>query len=103
MANTMISDKDKYMMVRAAELARFGEHRVRVGCVITSHGKIIVGAFNTRRNLTNIEYEVYGRTTHAEIAAAKQIEFDPSRNARGYRIYVARVGAFRCARSRFAS
>lgn len=81
-----LSSTDHYLFRRARELAEFGEHRVRVGCVAAIKGTTICGAFNTHRNLPSVEYPYC--TNHAESNAIDGIPYDKKNKVT---LYVARI------------
>lgn len=86
MRQSSIYAKDVAFFDSAIELANYGEHRVRVGCVAAVNGKRVAGAFNTYRNRPDLGYG--NATYHAEFNVIRQI---PYRLIKKATIYVARI------------
>jgi len=83
----MITKKDEYFYQKALELAEFGEHRVRVGCVSVYKSTIITGTFNTHRN-SSFGVPYTDLTTHAEKSC---INLMPRHMRSGATLYIARI------------
>lgn len=84
----MITHKDERFFSQAFELASYGEHRVRVGCVATIKGTPIAGAFNTIRNITTSGVHYTAHTNHAE---ANCIDMVPYLSREKISLYVCRI------------
>ena len=70
----MVSGTDKHLFAKAAKLAKFGQHRVRVGCVAAIKRRAIAGAFNTSRNITLVKYT--DRGNHAEMNTLAGVPYE---------------------------
>lgn len=82
-----VSSRDKIQYQCALNLARYGQHRVRVGCTATVNGKRVAGAFNTIRNDHN-NTDYLSATYHAEINTLVQV---PHRLMGRVTLYIARL------------
>ena len=73
-----ISQSHHNLFDKARDLAEFGEHRVRVGCVIARKGKPFVGTFNTIRNgeVESLGDQYFRHTYHAEANAIKLLQYE---------------------------
>ena len=71
----MITHKDERFFTQAYELAQYGEHRVRVGCVATIKSTPIAGGFNTVRNITTSGVHYSAHTNHAEMNVLDMIPY----------------------------
>lgn len=71
----MITSKDEMFFSRAFELARFGEHRVRVGCLAVNKSTPIAGTWNTIRNATTNGVPYTAHTNHAEASCINLVPY----------------------------
>ena len=84
----MITAKDEMFFSRAFELAQYGEHRVRVGCIATIKSTPIAGTWNTIRNTTISGVPYTAHTNHAE---ASCINLVPYLRRSSITLYVCRI------------
>ena len=84
----MITAKDEYFFTKAWELASYGEHRVRVGCVAVIKSTPIAGSFNTIRNTTVSGVPYTAHTNHAEENCISMIPYLSRSKAT---IYICRI------------
>lgn len=82
----MISKTDEYLFKKTLDLAKYGEHRVRVGSLAAIKRRPICGAFNTTRNLTCVDYQ--DRGNHAEMNVLASIPYEKREQVT---LYVARL------------
>lgn len=84
----MITRRDEYFFHKAFELAKFGEHRVRVGCFASVKNRPICGTWNTIRNTTVSGVPYTALTNHAEDSCIGMIPYMSRSNAT---LYVCRI------------
>lgn len=84
----MLTAKDEEFFKRAFELAKLGEHRVRVGCLAVSKSTPLCGSFNKIRNITTKGVEYTAHTYHAEQNVLAMI---PYRLVNSSTLYVCRI------------
>jgi len=77
---------------KARDLAEFGEHRIRVGCVIARKSRPLVGTFNTIRNdePKNLGDEYHKHTYHAEANGLRLLPYEQASTG-GLTMYVCRI------------
>lgn len=86
MSNVYKNDTDWWM--KAFELAKFGEHRVKVGCLAVVRGNPVAGTWNTLRNYeSNVNFTEM--TVHAEMACLSLVS---ERLRPSATFYIARIG-----------
>ncbi len=78
--------KDQRLFDRAYDIARFGQHRVRVGAIAAIGNTQLSGAFNLQRNLPHVPFGA--QTVHAERACLCLVPYEKRDKVT---LYVARI------------